>query len=243
MNRKSIWTWLGEALLIFVSVLGAFWFEDYRHNKQEYQDYLNVLINFRNDVNKDVVDFRYLMDTSLLGGGTYVYLDDYLNRAYDVLTDDTPKNDYQAINIINEGNWFYSDWRRQSEYFDLLSNYSQYLMLDTLHSTIRVYEYVMNLEDQAAEDWKTQILKYQNYIEAKVDLEKVEATSEEITSSIFLKNWVIETRTQNQFRTEFDGGMVARLIKIRTTLDERLMLHEVDSSQLDKEPNKPSFMY
>ncbi len=242
-NKKSIWTWLGEALLIFVSVLGAFWFEDYRHNKQEYNDYINVLINFRNDVNKDVVDFKYLMDTSMLGGGTYIYLEDYLNQAHDVLSDNSPQNDYQAINIINKGNWFYVDWRNQSEYFDILSNYSKYLMHDTLLATIRAYEHVMNLENQKAEEWKSQVLKYHDYIETNVDLEDVEKTDERVTSSIFFKNWIIITQYQNQDRIEFDKGMVARLTKVLSTLDKCLMSHQVDPSQLDEEPDKPSFMY
>lgn len=48
--KKPTWRWIGEALLVFSSVLGAFWVEDYRHNKQEEEDYIKTLYLLRKDL-------------------------------------------------------------------------------------------------------------------------------------------------------------------------------------------------
>ena len=118
-----------------MSVLGAFWIEDYRHNQQEYEDYVNVLINFRNDVNADVIEFKFQVDTTIRGGGTYIYNEQALSKAFTVINDNDPKNDYQVFNLIQEGNWVTIDWRYPSAYYDILADYSTFLIEDSLISS------------------------------------------------------------------------------------------------------------
>jgi hypothetical protein len=70
MYNSSFLIKLGfEALIIFSSVIGAFLVEDFRHEKQEYEDYVSTLKSFRKDLESDLKYFLFdaYLDSVLTG--------------------------------------------------------------------------------------------------------------------------------------------------------------------------------
>lgn len=58
-QKKPFIRWVGEALLIFLSVLGAFYFDNYREERNRQRDYVQHLIDFRNDLNINQGKFSF----------------------------------------------------------------------------------------------------------------------------------------------------------------------------------------
>ena len=63
-KSKSVGKWIGEAALVFGSVVGAFYFEDVREDLREKEQYVNILLNLRNDIHDDIYEFRMTSDTN-----------------------------------------------------------------------------------------------------------------------------------------------------------------------------------
>lgn len=58
-NRKPFGRWVGEALLIFVSVFGAFYLDNLRQEKSEEKLYLRYLEEFKSDLEDNQGKFAY----------------------------------------------------------------------------------------------------------------------------------------------------------------------------------------
>ncbi len=63
-NRKPVTRWIGEALLIFLSVLGAFYFDNLREEKNEKQEYIRTLNAFKTDLETNIGKFNFELATT-----------------------------------------------------------------------------------------------------------------------------------------------------------------------------------
>lgn len=58
-DKKPIGRWFGEALLIFLSVLGAFYFDNIKDDRAKNDQYIRHLKDFRNDLIENQGKFNY----------------------------------------------------------------------------------------------------------------------------------------------------------------------------------------
>jgi len=58
-QKKSIGRWIGEAILIFLSVFGAFYFENLREERKEQKQYVKTLNAFKTDLETNVGKFNF----------------------------------------------------------------------------------------------------------------------------------------------------------------------------------------
>ena len=59
IQRKPLSRWLGEAILIFLSVLAAFYFENYRERKKDEKEYIKTLKAFKTDLETNIGKFNF----------------------------------------------------------------------------------------------------------------------------------------------------------------------------------------
>src|SRR5689334_7836815 len=62
VKRIRIVKLTGEVILIFISIMLAFLFENYRKSSNDKEDYLSALMSFRNDVHTNIIEFRKSYD-------------------------------------------------------------------------------------------------------------------------------------------------------------------------------------
>lgn len=58
-DRKPVTRWIGEALLIFISVIAAFYFDSYREARNLEKQYLRYLKDFKADLEENQGKFNY----------------------------------------------------------------------------------------------------------------------------------------------------------------------------------------
>lgn len=68
-NRKPFGRWIGEAVLIFVSVFGAFYLDNLRQEKGEEKLYLRYLEEFKSDLEDNQGKFSYELDNTYNNSG------------------------------------------------------------------------------------------------------------------------------------------------------------------------------
>ncbi len=108
-HKKPFINWLLEGVLVFISILGAFYVEEYRQNKQDEEVYISTLIKLREEIYSTLAALRGLSDS------TYTYANEYQRffhleehkSVFEKLSDDDFSNDLVALEswrqIVREG--------------------------------------------------------------------------------------------------------------------------------------------
>ena len=221
-RNKTLWVWLGESVLVFLSVLGAFWVEDYRHNKQETEDYLSTLINFRNDVNNDV--FKFSKSEKLIS------LKAEVEEFHEILHDDDVYNDDKILERMIEisfGGGHMVDWRSPSPYLRVLTSFSSHLLQDSLHEVIEQYQYIMDQEYSVETRFGDSQKDFYTYLIKNLDLEDPESRRS-VSQSPYFRNVSGDWLNYVNARIMQDRFYRAQMIHIRDELDLRLRYHQVD---------------
>src|SRR5690242_1275873 len=119
MKKDFIIKLLVEAVLIFISVLLAFWADSYRESRNEKENYINTLILFRAELYDNVRRFRDTYDSTLdkfRNSEKIPYLLEQrsgLNTMDSLLYDDNKGNDVEAVEMMFwQEPW--ADWRHQT---------------------------------------------------------------------------------------------------------------------------------
>ena len=79
-DRKSTGRWIGEALLIFLSVFGAFYFDDLREERSQDRLYIRHLIDFRADLINNQQKFLFELAPNFDSSTNRGYLNNILNN-------------------------------------------------------------------------------------------------------------------------------------------------------------------
>ena len=232
-QSKSLARWLGEATLVFGSVVGAFYFEDYREDRREEEEYLNTLISLRNDIHDDIHDFRVQADrnveddcqlcndTTRLG-----YINRYLR--YEIGSRDTTNQLlFQMYAKI------YDKWRFPSPYYQEISKYSSQLERDSLRKELSTYNEVFISEFLSYESLNYQAKKNVDYASKDLDY----TNPNEINSLVEkreLRNNLISNYYLVKQAIHFDLLNAKFLSEVTIKIDSRLTKHGVDTSKLDK---------
>ncbi len=234
MNRKTILRWLGEMFVVFVSVVGAFWFEDYRHNRQEKQDYINTLHQFRNHLSSTVWQFRISYDTTVRSRPNLIRARQNLMLAESMLSDSDRSNDTLTHRIIIDSLHSTPDFRESSIFYDQLKNYGDYIQGDEIFWILNNYQIIMNQEYLPYLAYNERLQDIRDYLGDKIDFDDVSTSNPNAINSFFMKNSIHNLLVANRLTINRDFSNAQGISRMVELLDGILIKYEIDSAQLDR---------
>ena len=219
-KNKSFYRWIGEAVLVFASVLGALWVEDYRHNKQIYKDYLDALVSFRNSAHSDIYMFKMPNDTSIGG-----FIPPALHNIDTILLHVENKELAEAKQRILQSVFRWTKWRNPSRSSIVLSNYPKYLTSDNIGVNIENYESLYSRQNTNFDYLNENIIRLRVYC--------MTTKTSDLDPSI-MKALVVDYRTELINMQQQDLFTVDKLILLVNELDIVLARRGAVTSALDK---------
>lgn len=158
-----------EFILVFFSVVGAFFFEDWRVKREEDSNYLNILRQFQYDLKEDMSIFQSEIDsTHEQGSGRRLRDRERLARILQSYEEGN-QNEALILNVMYFG-LIGSTWdprRSQSEqYNQIVDNHYFRIRLDAFKSTIKEYDKlfkfrndVLDLERQRFQEIRDEVYR------------------------------------------------------------------------------------
>ena len=232
-KSKSVGRWIGEAVLVFGSVVGAFYFEDVREDLREKEQYVNLLLNLRNDIHDDVYKFRTSADTAM--GLSCTLCDDttelgQINRflRYNI-------GDKDSINllIMTHSAKVFVKWRFPSPYIDEIIKHSDLIEEDSLRSSISMYNELYLSEHLSYATLNDQNQKNAELLQTKVDYTDPTAMNK-LADIMILRNRLLSSYLLVKEAMHFDLVNASELSSIVRRMDSKLANHKVDTSKLEK---------
>lgn len=105
-DKKPVGRWIGEAVLIFLSVFGAFYFDNIKDNRAEDQKYIRHLKDFRADLVENSGKFNYELNTTYNRDNGQGYIQGTIDRLEgmdSLMRITTRSNGDSLISLINDG--------------------------------------------------------------------------------------------------------------------------------------------
>lgn len=139
-NRKPIGRWIGEAILIFVSVFGAFYLDNLRGEKQQEREYLQHLEDLRNDLLTNQGKFNYELNP--VARDPYSgYIDknlSLLTYVDSIVHIPTREHADTLLKMVNDRSIIgLSEWIFASSQYDMLSKqFFSYIQNDSLKNNL-----------------------------------------------------------------------------------------------------------
>jgi len=233
LKSKSVGRWIGEAILVFGSVVGAFYFEDVREDLREKEQYVKLLLNLRNDIHDDVYKFRASADTAM--GLSCSLCDDTteLGQINRFLRYNTGNKDSINILIKSHSTKIFVKWRFSSPYIDEIIKHSDLIEEDSLRSSISIYNEIYLSEHLSYATLNEQNQKNVELLQSKLDY--TDPTSiNKLVDIITLRNRLLSSYLLAQEAMHFDLINASELSSLVRIMDSKLAHHEVDTSSLDK---------
>ena len=233
-NKKPLARWFGEAMLVFVSVLAAFWVEEYRQFRQQEKTYVNTLLNFRNEVQQQIRDFRYNYDTASI-----IRNDFHPEAPFELLvrrlssTQDSlylKDNEWILAQLTYIGNDQIVKWRNPSIYLDQLYKFPNFMNEDQLALSIKHYESIMNFESFAQDQWNVYTVQLSNYLIMNTNLKNPEQTS---LNKVYISNTLDRLKTNVARMSGGDKVNAKFLSNICKHLDATLEARGIDPEDLN----------
>ncbi|WP_462248892.1 hypothetical protein [Ekhidna sp.] len=233
MKSKSVGRWIGEAILVFGSVVGAFYFEDVREDLREKEQYVNLLINLRNDIHDDVYKFRASADTAL--GLNCSLCDDTteLGQISRFLRYETGNKDSINFLIMSHSAKVFVKWRFPSPYIDEIIKHSDLIEEDSLRSSISLYNEIYLSEHLSYATLNEQNQKNADLLQSTVDYTNP-ADINKLVDIMILRNRLLSSYLLVQEAMQFDLINASELSSIVRIMDSKLADHKVDTSKLEK---------
>ena len=232
-KTKSVGRWIGEAVLVFGSVVGAFYFEDVREDLREKEQYVNLLLNLRNDIHDDVYKFRASADTAI--GLSCTLCDDTteLGRINRFLRYNTGNKDSINVLIMTNCSKVFVKWRFPSPYIDEIIKHSDLIEEDSLRSSISIYNEIYLSEHLSYATLNEQNQKNAELLQSKIDYADPAEVSK-LADILVLRNRLLSSYLLTQEAMHFDLINASELSSIVRIMDSKLAQHNVDTSALDK---------
>jgi len=233
LKSKSVGRWIGEAILVFGSVVGAFYFEDVREDLREKEQYVNLLLNLRNDIHDDVYKFRVSADTAM--GLTCTLCDDttelgQINRFFRY---NIGNKDSINVFIMTNSSKIFVKWRFPSPYIDEVIKYSDLIEEDSLRSAISLYNEIYLSEHLSYETLNQQNQQNGDLLQSTVDYTDPAAINQ-LADIMILRNRLLSNYRVVQEAMHFDLITASELSSIVRIMDSKLANHKVDTSNLEK---------
>lgn len=143
-DKKPIGRWFGEALLIFLSVFGAFYFDNIKDNRAEDQKYIRHLKDFRADLVENSGKFNYELNTTYNRDNGQGYIQGTIDRLEgmdSLMRITTRSNGDSLISLINDGAinsltpWIFVS----PQYEKLDSEYYSFIKNDNLKGKLQMH--------------------------------------------------------------------------------------------------------
>lgn len=143
-TRKPIGRWIGEALLIFLSVLGAFYFDNLREGKNQKQKFIQHLEDFRSDLNANLGKFNYELSTQYNPENAQGYIIgtiDRLDLLHSLMLDRTTASADSVLKLIEDRSITgLTKWIFISPQYDNLTNeYYSFIKNDTFKNELHLH--------------------------------------------------------------------------------------------------------
>ncbi|NQZ76449.1 MAG: hypothetical protein HRT61_10115 [Ekhidna sp.] len=219
-ENKSVYRYIGEAVLVFASVLGALWVEDYRHHKQKYEDYMDALISFRNRVHADIYIFQMPNDTSIGG-----FIPPAINSIDTILLRVENNELVEAKEGILQSVFRWAKWRYPSRSSIILSNYPKYLNSDNVSVSIENYESFFSRQNLNFDYLNEKITRLRVYC--------MTTKTGDLDPSV-MKELVVDYRTELVNMQKQDSIIVDNFISLVNQLDSILAKRGADTTALNK---------
>ena len=232
-KRKSVGRWIGEAILVFGSVVGAFYFEDVREDLREKEQYVNLLLNLRNDIHGDVYKFRASSDTVM--GLSCSLCDDTteLGRINRFFRYNAGDRDSINVLIMTNSTKVFVKWRFPSPYIDEIIKHSDLIEEDSLRSSISIYNEIYLSEHLSYATLNEQNQKNGELLQANIDFTDPAAINK-LADMLVLQNRLLSNYRLVQEAIDFDLINASELSSIVRIMDSKLANHKVDTSKLEK---------
>ncbi|WP_422004437.1 hypothetical protein [Roseivirga pacifica] len=174
-NRKSIGRWIGEAIVISVSVLAAFYLDNLREERNQEKLFIQYLEDFRSDLEENQRKFEYELSNrynSENGRGYLKGIIERLNFVDSVLAYPTKNNADTLIALIDNRSLIgVSEWIFVSPKYTRLDNeFYSYFKNDALHETIEMH-YRNNVSRTKAKNAINQHLSDFQAVENQIDFD------------------------------------------------------------------------
>lgn len=160
-DKKPITRWVGEALLIFLSVLGAFYFDNLRDGRSQEKLYIRHLKDFQSDLNENQGKFAYELNTDFdpnSGKGYVQGAIDKLDSFHALMTSPSRANADSLLTKIQDGQIVgLTRWVYVSPQYDRLSSqFYSFIKNDLLKFRIQMHY----RNNQSRIDRKNEINRY-----------------------------------------------------------------------------------
>jgi hypothetical protein len=140
-DKKPIGRWFGEAILIFFSVFGAFYFDNLRDESNQDDLYLRYLVDFRSDLIKNQQKFAFELSPEFNQNTNEGYLNNILSNYAlldTLLKVPSRKNGDSLANLIDNdiirgvSKWIFTS----KQYEKLSSDYYSFIVNDDLRGKL-----------------------------------------------------------------------------------------------------------
>ncbi len=160
-DKKPITRWIGEALLIFLSVLGAFYFDNLRDGRSQENLYIRHLKDFKSDLEENQGKLAYELNPDYDPGSGKGFINGTINRLdsiHSLMTSPSRANADTLLSRIENGEivgltmWIYVS----PQYERLSSQFYSFIQSRTLKARIQMHY----RNNQSRIDRKVEINRY-----------------------------------------------------------------------------------
>jgi len=230
-RSKSIWRWIGEAVLVFGSVVGAFYFEDVREDLREKEQYVNILLNLRNDIHDDIYKFRVDTDTAL--GNCWLCQDTtdlgYIDRFLRYQKGNKDSTNLLMSRMIAAD---FPKWRFPSPYYKEIIKYSDLIERDSVRTSISNYNEIYLSEHALYELLNEQTKRNTWLLQRTLDFTDPTSISK-LVDIMELRNSLLANYRVSQRAIRTDLKNATDLVSIVKVMDKCLARHGVDTATLN----------
>ncbi|MCE7994315.1 MAG: hypothetical protein HEP71_20180 [Roseivirga sp.] len=156
-EKKPLWRWIGEAILFFLSILAAFYVDNYRDHKVQEALYLKHLQDFRYDLGYNIGSMEFELEDKgdTEGQSGYLTADILLYDSLEaIIKTGDPNTSGDAVAFISShASQRLSKWIFESPHFDKLSlDYYYFIKNPDLKKSITTHKND-NLHRQESKDY------------------------------------------------------------------------------------------
>lgn len=242
MRKKKNYRFIFDALLIFLSVLGAVWAENYREFLNQKHDYIGNLLILRNEIHLNIGNFRSSYDSIVLRNrkvDRLPYLieqDTTIQFLMSKLSNKEGTIDVQAIRVaMTMSEWV--DWRNNSSVVNWIRSSPEFLIDDSLYQVVDSYERLMSYEFVYYGQWNETTKKVREAIMQEYDINDLALESPTVvtpTKSLLrkLRNLMYDLHEINDHLMATDSLFAKQLSQELIRIDSRLSKHGIDTKSL-----------
>lgn len=242
---KSLPKYLFEFVLVFSSIIAAFYVEDYREYRKERQQYIGTLIDFRTDyiqLTKDIFfesDSVKLKDNDLRGSFVFIPMKSS-ERIYQKLNNNELSMK-EMRRFLNTSFWSLQDYITTSPLVDKLKNDYSNFTSKRMDTVFKSYTYITyNLRDNADINYTYQLKLKDILSQLDVEYKFNKEDSLVIYSNLFRNTFKVYKKS---FFKRFQGhqfhlskGSFFSIPDDLERIDQELIYYGIDPTTLEVQP-------